>query len=94
MDTSAGLIGSSLEALSTRYRVLTHNLANANTAGFKKRRSMALYGSSFSKLLFNTFPLVGRTFWFMDATGICRMCWHRGQVIVSSMDLSYFHGNQ
>lgn len=40
MDTSAGVIGSSLEALTTRYRVLSHNLANANTTGFKKRRSM------------------------------------------------------
>lgn len=40
MDGSAGLVSSSMEALSKRYRAVTHNLANANTIGFKKRRSM------------------------------------------------------
>ena len=40
MDSSAGLIGSSLNALTKRYRTVTHNLANSNTVGFKKRRSM------------------------------------------------------
>jgi flagellar basal-body rod protein FlgF len=40
MGSSSGLIGSSLSALSTQYRGLTHNLANANTTGFKKRRSL------------------------------------------------------
>ena len=40
MDGSAGLVSSSMEALSKRYRAVTHNLANANTVGFKKRRSM------------------------------------------------------
>lgn len=29
-----------MEALNKRYRAVTHNLANANTIGFKKRRSM------------------------------------------------------
>jgi len=33
-------LGSTLEALTSRYRAVAHNLANANTAGFKKRRSM------------------------------------------------------
>ena len=40
MDGSAGLIGSSLEALDKQYQALAHNLANASTAGFKKRTSL------------------------------------------------------
>ena len=40
MDGSAGLVSSSMEALNKRYRAVTHNLANASTVGFKKRRSM------------------------------------------------------
>ena len=33
-------LGSTLDALTSRYRAVAHNLANANTVGFKKRRSM------------------------------------------------------
>ena len=37
MGTSIEATGSSIEALTQQYRVITHNLANANTAGFKRQ---------------------------------------------------------
>ena len=40
MSNLIDTIGSSQEALSRRYRVIAHNLANSNTVGFKKRRSV------------------------------------------------------
>ena len=40
MNGSAAQITSSLVALGDRYRGVAHNLANANTVGFKKRLSM------------------------------------------------------
>lgn len=33
-------ISSSLDALTKQYRTITHNIANANTAGYKRRRSV------------------------------------------------------
>ena len=40
MDGSGGLVGTSLTALGRQYRSVAHNLANANTVGFKKRKSV------------------------------------------------------
>lgn len=40
MDNSAVALSTTLQSLTDRYRALTHNLANANTVGFKKRRSL------------------------------------------------------
>lgn len=37
MNGSIQAVGSSMEALGRYYRVITHNLANANTTGFKRR---------------------------------------------------------
>ena len=37
MGISIEATGSSVEALTRQYRVITHNLANANTAGFKRQ---------------------------------------------------------
>ncbi len=37
MDSSIEATASSLEALSHQYQVIAHNLANANTAGYKRR---------------------------------------------------------
>jgi len=40
MDSSAAALSGTLEAMRDRFRTVTHNLANANTVGFKKRRSL------------------------------------------------------
>ena len=40
MDNSSAALSGTLQGLTDRYRALTHNLANANTVGFKKRRSL------------------------------------------------------
>ena len=40
MGDSITAMASMLDALETRYQTVAHNLANVNTAGFKKRRSM------------------------------------------------------
>ena len=40
MDNAIETLASTLEALSSRYQTVAHNLANVNTAGFKRRRSM------------------------------------------------------
>jgi flagellar basal-body rod protein FlgF len=37
MGTSIEATGSSIEALTNQYRIITHNLANSNTAGFKRQ---------------------------------------------------------
>jgi len=39
MDSSVEAVAASLEALSQKYRGITHNLANANTVGYKRRFS-------------------------------------------------------
>jgi flagellar basal-body rod protein FlgF len=41
MAISIDAVGSSIEALTQQYRVITHNLANSNTAGFKRQISAA-----------------------------------------------------
>jgi len=40
MSSSVEALASAIEALTARYETVTHNLANINTAGFKKRRSL------------------------------------------------------
>jgi len=40
MSNSVDTLASTLEALTSRYQTVAHNLANVNTAGFKRRRSM------------------------------------------------------
>ena len=40
MEGTGGLVGTSLEALGRQYRSVAHNLANANTVAFKKRKSV------------------------------------------------------
>lgn len=40
MSSPVAALSGTLESLTNRYRAVTHNLANANTAGFKKRRSL------------------------------------------------------
>ena len=39
MENSAQAVAASLEALTNKYRGITHNLANANTVGYKRRFS-------------------------------------------------------
>lgn len=40
MNSSAGMVTSSMAALTQRYRAVAHNLANAGTIGFKKSQSV------------------------------------------------------
>ena len=40
MDNAAATLSNTLQTLTDRYRMVTHNLANASTVGFKKRRSL------------------------------------------------------
>ncbi len=40
MSNQTDITASSLEALNQRYEMITHNLANANTIGFKRTRSL------------------------------------------------------
>ena len=37
MDVSSSIVGSSLAELTTHYEVITNNMANSNTAGYKRR---------------------------------------------------------
>ncbi len=46
MDSSIEAVTSAMSAMTKRYRVITHNLANANTAGFKRRVSALVQGAS------------------------------------------------
>ena len=64
MDSSVQALSSTLDALTSRYRAVTHNLANANTAGFKKRRSM------FAEALAHKEAQAGRTGREIEATSV------------------------